>query len=129
MRRILPALLLAAALPLAAACQSKTDTVTPSAPNSAPNGAGGAAGDSAPGDSSRGDSLLTITGAVHHFEVEGGFWAIRGDDGTTYDPTNGLAAEFRQEGLRVRARVRPQDDMMSTHQVGRLVEIVEITKQ
>ena len=33
-------------------------------------------------------AAMTITGVVHHFELEGGFYAIRGDDSVTYDPTN-----------------------------------------
>lgn len=109
---------------LALACQPKSDGVAPSAPNGASTGA-----DTTRADPTRGDSLLTITGTVHHLELEGGFWTIRGDDGTTYDPLASLTSEFQQEGLRVRARVRPRDDVMSTHQAGRIVEIVEITKQ
>ena len=34
-------------------------------------------------------AAMTITGVVHHFELEGGFYAIRGDDSVTYDPTTG----------------------------------------
>lgn len=29
---------------------------------------------------------ITVTGTVRHFEIEGGFFTIQGDDGITYDP-------------------------------------------
>ena len=47
---------------------------------------------------------MRITGTVRFFTLEGGFWAVRGDDGVTYDPKNGLATTFQREGLRVTAR-------------------------
>ena len=50
-----------------------------------------------PGDTTavpEADSAVTITGVVRHFDLEGGFFAIRGDDGVTYDPSN-LGEAFR----------------------------------
>ncbi len=73
------------------------------------------------------DSIVTITGVVRHFDLEGGFFAIRGDDGVTYDPSN-LAEEFRQDGLRVQARLRLRPDMGGIHMVGPIVDIVEISR-
>ena len=73
------------------------------------------------------DSVVAITGVVRHFDLEGGFFAIRGDDGTTYDPSN-LDEEFRQDGLRVQARVRLRPDMGGIHMVGPIVDIIEIRK-
>jgi hypothetical protein len=104
-------LLLAAGL---AACQPKQEPT---------------AGQTPPRESTASDSVLSISGTVHHSELEGGFWLIRGDDGAAYDPMNGLPEEFRQEGLKVRARLRPRPDMVGIHQVGTIVEIVEIRKQ
>lgn len=73
------------------------------------------------------DSVVTITGVVRHFDLEGGFFAIRGDDGVTYDPSN-LAEEFRRDGLRVRARVRLRPDMGGIHMVGPIVDVIEIAQ-
>lgn len=75
----------------------------------------------------RGDSVVTVTGTVRHFEFEGGFFAIRGDDSVTYDPTN-LAEEFRRDGLRVHARLRLRPDMGGIHMAGPIVDIVEIRR-
>ena len=71
---------------------------------------------------------LHITGQVHHYEMEGGFYAIRGTDGVTYDPTN-LPREFQQEGLSVEADARHRNDMVGIHQVGTIVELVRIRKR
>lgn len=71
--------------------------------------------------------VIEGTGTVVRMELEGGFFAIRGDDGNTYDPTN-LAEEFRQDGLRVRYELRPRPDMMSTHMVGMIVDVIHIER-
>jgi hypothetical protein len=68
----------------------------------------------------------TVVGTVHYYTVEGGFWAVRGDDGVIYDPLGGLPAAFQRENLRVRATVRVRQDLASTHMVGPIVEIVSI---
>ena len=47
------------------------------------------------------DGAIRINGTVQYLNLEGGFWAIRGDDGVTYDPLNGLAAAFQRENTRV----------------------------
>jgi hypothetical protein len=117
--RFLPACL------VLAAC---TGTPDPDAP-------GAAVPDRIPGDTSvmnapdtaAADSVVTINGVVRHFDLEGGFYAIRGDDGVTYDPSN-LADDFRQDGLRVRARARLRPDMGGIHMVGPIVDIIEIER-
>jgi hypothetical protein len=68
---------------------------------------------------------VMITGVVSHVELEGGFYAIRGDDGMTYDPTN-LPPAFQRDGLKVEAEARRRDDMMGVHQVGPIVQLVRI---
>jgi hypothetical protein len=68
---------------------------------------------------------VTITGVVRHVELEGGFYAIRGDDSVTYDPTN-LPVAFRRPGLRIEAVARRRDDMLAIHQVGPMVELERI---
>jgi hypothetical protein len=68
-----------------------------------------------------------IVGTVHYYTLEGGFWAVHGDDGMTYDPLGGLPAEFQRESLRVRATVRFRQDLSNTHMVGPIVEILSIS--
>ena len=69
-----------------------------------------------------------VVGTVHFYALERGFWAVRGDDGTTYDPMNGLPKEFQQENLRVSMTVKVRTDMAGVHMVGPIVEIIEIRK-
>ncbi len=64
-------------------------------------------------------------GVVLHYSLEGGFYAIRGDDHVTYDPVN-LPTDFQRNGLRVLATLRPLPDAASIHQVGTIVEVVAI---
>jgi hypothetical protein len=95
------------------------------APKSTGSSGGGAA-DSSRGAAQRSD--VDVTGTVRHFDLEGGFWAIRGDDSVTYDPRNSVPDSFRQEGLRVRLKARKLEGVMGTHQVGPIVEVLSLTK-
>jgi len=52
-----------------------------------------------------GGTELHIVGTIRRVELEGGFFAIRGEDGVTYDPTN-LPAQFQKDGLSIEADVR-----------------------
>jgi hypothetical protein len=66
------------------------------------------------------------TGTVQFLSVEGGFFAIRGDDGVTYDPTN-LPSGFQRAGLRVRFEARIRHDLGGIHMVGPIVDVISIT--
>jgi hypothetical protein len=68
------------------------------------------------------------TGTVQWFGIEGGFFAIRGDDANVYDPMN-LPAGFARDGLRVRFEGRIRSDMGSIHMVGEIVELKKIALQ
>ena len=68
------------------------------------------------------------TGSVHLLTTEGGFWVIRDDDGTTYDPIGGLSPEFQQEGLRVKFDAEFKPDVVSTHMAGTMIQIVRIQR-
>jgi hypothetical protein len=78
-----------------------------------------------PGSVIRDGHIVSGTGTVYWFDLEGGFYAIRGDDDVTYDPMN-LSDEFKQDGLRVRFKANLRNDMGSFHMVGPIVEIIEI---
>ncbi len=69
-----------------------------------------------------------FTGAVHRFTTEGGFWAIRDDDGDTYDPIGGLSSQFQQEGLRVKVVAEIKPDVVSQHMAGTMVQIWSIQR-
>ena len=70
---------------------------------------------------------LELQGAVVHKDLEGGFFAIDGDDGRTYDPVN-LPESFKKNGMRVKATVRVKKNVGSIHMVGETVEIVNIVE-
>jgi hypothetical protein len=72
--------------------------------------------------------IVEIQGTVVYKELEGGFYAIEGDDGRIYDPIN-LPESFKTNGLRVRARVRYKNDAVGIHMAGDIVEIVDIAAQ
>ena len=71
---------------------------------------------------------ICVTGTVHYYTFEGGFWAIRGDDNITYDPLGALAHDFRDEGLRVRLEARIRSDAVSFHMAGPIIEILDIRR-
>lgn len=68
---------------------------------------------------------LSFTGTVQYSELEGGFYAIKGDDGIVYDPIN-LASEFRVPGLRVQVEALLREDLAGIHMVGPIIEITNI---
>jgi hypothetical protein len=78
----------------------------------------------APADDT-GGTAVHITGVVKHYDLEGGFYAIQGDDGATYDPTN-LPKEFQKDGLAIEAEAKRQPARMGIHQKGTIVAIERI---
>jgi hypothetical protein len=69
-----------------------------------------------------------LLGTVVHKDLEGGFFAIDGDDGRTYDPIN-LPETFKKEGLKVKVIARLRKDVGSIHMIGDIIEIVDIAAQ
>lgn len=65
------------------------------------------------------------TGTVRFIDLEGGFYGIESDDGEKLDPVN-LRSEFEQDGLRVSYEVRLVKEVMTIHQWGTPVEILEM---
>jgi len=70
-------------------------------------------------------STTQMDATVHYFYVAEGFWALRGDDGQAYDPLT-FPPDFRKEGLRVHAVFDVLEDRGGTHQVGPIIDIVEL---
>ena len=69
-----------------------------------------------------------IVGNVTFKNIEGGFYAIDGDNGSKYDPIN-LPESFRKDGLRVKVTARRKMDAMSLHMYGAIIEVVNIAAQ
>ena len=69
------------------------------------------------------------TGTVTHLNLEGGFWAIRGDNNRLYDPLGGLPAEFQQEGLQVKFAGKLRRDVGSIHMAGDIIELTSIQRR
>ncbi len=101
---------------------SDSEKPTPKAePNIAKPNDARSSGSSAIPDS----STFEIQGTVVRKRIEGGFFAIEGDDGKKYNPIN-LAESFRKDGLKVQVTARLRMDVMSIHMHGAIIEIVEI---
>lgn len=68
-----------------------------------------------------------ITGEITFKEIEGGFYAIEGNDGRKYDPLN-LPEDFRREGLAVKIVAEKKTGVMSARMYGTVIELLEISK-
>jgi predicted small lipoprotein YifL len=68
-----------------------------------------------------------ITGKITFKEIEGGFYAIEGNDGKKYDPIN-LPEDFRREGLSVRIVAEKKTGVMTARMYGTVIELLEISK-
>ena len=69
-----------------------------------------------------------IPGTVVYNNLEGGFFAIDGDNGSKYDPIS-LPESFRKDGLKVKVTARLRKDAMSMHMYGSILEVVNIAGQ
>ena len=69
-----------------------------------------------------------IVGNITYKNIEGGFFAIDGDDGSKYDPIN-LPESFRKDGLKVKVTARLKKDSMSIRMYGTIIEVVNIAAQ
>jgi len=74
------------------------------------------------------EGTVTIEGTVRYVQLEGGFWAIEGTDGRTYDPVN-LPEKFQHDGMRVRVQAVIRDDLGGIHMVGPIIEIRAIEER
>lgn len=117
---------LAGGLPTEKEVVNKADQTTTIAPGAGATKTGGApvfeqattpAGD-----------IFELRGTIVRKEMEGGFFAIDGDNGITYDPVN-LPESYKKDGLKVKVEARLKSDVMSIHMVGPTIEILNIAKQ
>ena len=80
------------------------------------------------GGMASGGATFEISGVVTHVALEGGFFAVVGEGGETFDPVN-LPEGFQREGLAVQVTARKLEGAMGIHMHGVLIEIVEIQKR
>ena len=73
------------------------------------------------------EDTIHVDVSSHYFSFEGGFWALHGDDGENYNPREGLANDFRKEGLRLHAVLRPLPGYGSIHGLGNIVDPIALT--
>ena len=66
-----------------------------------------------------------LTGTVKYVSLEGGFWAIYGDDNKHYDPIN-LPVEFQIEGKRIEFNYKVRNDLASIHMWGIIIEVKDV---
>ena len=72
--------------------------------------------------------FVLIDGKVTYVSLEGGFWAILGNDNTTYEPMN-LPERFQIENLEVSLQAKVRDDTGGFRQVGPIIEIRSIRER
>jgi hypothetical protein len=68
---------------------------------------------------------IEAQGTITYVGLEGGFWGILASDGRKFDPVN-LPDKFKKDGLIVRVKLRPRDELAGTHMWGQMVEVIEI---
>lgn len=68
---------------------------------------------------------IHLTGHVEHVTTQGGFFAIIGDDGQKYQPTN-LPAKMRTDGLPIKFDFIINDNVVSTFMWGIIVDVSNV---
>ena len=71
------------------------------------------------------DDLISGTGKIVFLDFEGGFFGIKADDGSHYDPIN-LPNEFKIDGLLIEFKAKILHDAISFHMWGEIVELIYI---
>jgi hypothetical protein len=79
-------------------------------------------------DESVGETSFHIKGEVVYMELEGGFWAIRSEDGTNYEPRN-LPERFERDGLSVQVEAQLSPDQGTFRMVGPVIYIRSISER
>ena len=75
------------------------------------------------------EGRVCVAGTVQYVTIEGGFWALRGANGTTYEPFGAIPESFRREGLAVEVHGVIRRDVGSYRMVGPIIEIIRIRQR
>jgi len=70
-----------------------------------------------------------LNATVVWMDLEGGFWALRTDDGRLLDPHETLPADFRVNDLRVRVASTALDNVVCFHMAGIIVSVTSIQRR
>jgi hypothetical protein len=70
---------------------------------------------------------IRATGMVEKSEVGVNCWRLAGEDGVSYElRVDQAPAELLQHGRKVTVVLKPRTDLMSTCQVGKIVDVVRV---
>jgi hypothetical protein len=66
-----------------------------------------------------------VVGTIRYVEIERGVYLIVAADSTRYQPLD-LPEAFRKDGLRIRATLRREPDVMTVGQAGEPVSVIRV---
>lgn len=124
MKHITHACLIVICMAVLAGCKAKTGS-SQDLPGSRPAISGSKGPSSPEMTPSLPADLFEIAGTVAYMDIEGGFYAIHGEDGRKYAPVN-LPEAYRRDGLTVNVTARLKTDTVGVHMYGAIIEIVSI---
>lgn len=127
MKLVIHTLLLLICIVVLAGCEAKTDS-SQRIQDTVSNVSGSNEPPSSEVPTTPPAGTFEIPGTITYKNIEGGFYAIDGDDGKKYDPIN-LPEAFRKDGLKVIVSARIKQDAMSFHMYGVIIEVVNIAAQ
>ncbi|MEO8200719.1 MAG: hypothetical protein ABI679_09385 [Gemmatimonadota bacterium] len=87
---------------------TRPDTITPSSPPTA-------------------NTDMRVSGTIHSVNIEGGCWRFDAANGTKYEILKSSAPSgLLEDGKQVTLTVKPRPELMSTCQVGPILEVVTV---
>jgi hypothetical protein len=67
-------------------------------------------------------NMITVRGTIRYKNLEGGFWALDGDDGNKY-MTSGLDKALRIDGMVIEVKGVIEEDVVTFQQYGKTLKI------
>jgi cytochrome c-type biogenesis protein CcmE len=66
---------------------------------------------------------LTVTGTIERINIGPGTWALKSDEGKTYEIYQGAPSELLQAGQNVKVKGQVRDDIMTMAAIGPVLEV------
>lgn len=66
---------------------------------------------------------LTVTGTMQKINMGPGTWALKSDEGKTYEIYQGAPSELLQVGQKVKVNGQVRDDVMTMAMIGPVLEV------
>jgi hypothetical protein len=66
---------------------------------------------------------ITVTGTIQRVNMGPGTWALKSDEGKTYEIYQGAPSELLQIGQKVKIFGRVRDDVMTMAMIGPVLEV------